>query len=282
MLALDLEWSHHAGLVGDQFVPVGIATRGHRAVGPEAPPDDDVVHRRGSGERVVCGCLHGHVGSAPQRTVARDEHFRARIRKPGADSGRREPREDRHLNRPDVRTRVRCDRDLGRHRQEDADRVARFDAQCDERLCQARRLERQLRPRQRAPATVFRSPDGRLCVGPLRRPPMHARVGDIECPTEEPGRPLDPVRGVDGRRPVRSFLGASLREFLGELDSFRSCLCVQRSARTARQNRSGSSIESAWSDAKSSQPRLRASRATFAVSRCRAVGVQVNGSPVIG
>jgi len=82
---------------------------------------------------------------------------------------------------------------------------------------------------------------------------MHARVDDIECPTV-----------------VSTVVVQSAKNGMS------------RSARTARQNRSGSSIESAWSDAKSSQPRLRASRATFAVSRCRAVGVQVNGSPVIG
>ena len=56
---------------------------------------------------------------------------------PRGDRRRREAGEDRHLNRAEMRACVRRDRDLRRHGQEDPDRVARADADRDERLRRA-------------------------------------------------------------------------------------------------------------------------------------------------
>ena len=113
----------------------------------------------------------------------RDHDLRLARLQPLRDRRRGEAREDRHLDRADVRARVRGDRDLGRHRQEDRDAVARLDAERDERLREPRHVARELGERQLAARAVLAEPDRRDAVG-TRAPPSGAR----SCGRVEPAR----------------------------------------------------------------------------------------------
>ena len=112
----------------------------------EPPPHDDVLHGRHLAQRLVGDLLHRHDLAAAQRPVRRDQRLRARVGEPRGDRRGREPGEDRHLHRAEVRERVRGDRDLGRHRQEDPDEVALADPERREPLREPVHLRARARP----------------------------------------------------------------------------------------------------------------------------------------
>ena len=121
---------------------------------------------------------------------------------PLGDGRRREAGEDRHLDRADVRDRVRGDGDLGRHRQEDRDAVARADAERDELLGEPRHVARELGERERAARAVLAEADRRDGVRAADGPAVDAVARDRDPAAREPGRPLGPARVVEARGPT--------------------------------------------------------------------------------
>jgi hypothetical protein len=114
-----------------------------------------VLDRRRFGQRLVHDLLHRDLFPAPQRAVGSDHDLRLGMLEPLRDRGRREAGEDRHLDRPDVRARVRDDLHLGRHRQEVRDPVAGLDAERYERLGKARHPVGELRVGDLVPLAVL-------------------------------------------------------------------------------------------------------------------------------
>jgi hypothetical protein len=106
VLRVDLERRQLAGRVRDRLVPPDVAPGLHRRAFPAPPPHHDVLDRRRDRQSLVDERLHRHFAAAPQRRIRRHDHLRLGVLKPGRDRGRREPREDRHLDRPQVRARV--------------------------------------------------------------------------------------------------------------------------------------------------------------------------------
>ena len=151
---------------------------------------------------------HRHRLAATRRLVLRDHDLRLARLEPLRDGRRGEAGEDRHLDRADVRDRVRRDRDLGRHRQEDPDAVARLDAELDQLLREPRHVARQLGERQRAARAVLAEADRRERVGAARGPAVDAVVRDRDRGADEPRRPLRAARVVDDPLPRRRELEA--------------------------------------------------------------------------
>ena len=137
---------------------------------------------------------HGHLSAARQAPRRdRDLGFGTRSRAAGR---RREAREDRHLDRAEMRARVRGDRDLLRHGQKERDAVTNADAELRESLCEARDLIRHLGERQCASPVVLAERDACDRVGRRLRPTMGAVVGNAHLSPDEPGRPFrGPAKG---------------------------------------------------------------------------------------
>ena len=129
-----------------------------------------------SAHRLLEDREHRHGLAAPRRLGLRDHDLRLARLEPLRDGGRGEAGEDRHLDRADVRDRVRGDRDLGRHRQEDRDAVARLDAERDELLGEPRHVARELGERQLAARAVLAEPDRGDRVRPALGPAVDAVV----------------------------------------------------------------------------------------------------------
>jgi hypothetical protein len=95
-----------------------------------------------------------------------------------------------------VRTGVRDDRDLGRHREEVGDAVARLDPERDERLREARHPLGKLPVGEPMALAVLRLPGRGRNLGRPLGPAVHAVPGEVELPADEPGRPLRPARKI--------------------------------------------------------------------------------------
>src|SRR6266508_1189192 len=121
---------------------------------------------------------------------------------PRGDRGWREAGENRYLHGADVRAGMRCDRRLGRHREEDPHRIARADSDRGQSLGKPEDLLRELPPGQREAGPVLALPDRRLLLGELARGPLvHAVPGEVELSADEPRRPLVSARRVDHALP---------------------------------------------------------------------------------
>ena len=203
MLGIDRERLELARSVGDRLVPEDIAPRLHRdLVVSEPPPDDDVLDRGRVRQRLVDERLHRHLAAPAQRAVGGDDHLRLGVLEPPCDRGRCEAREDRHLDRAQVRARVRGDRDLRRHRQEERHPVAGADAERRQRLGEAGDRLRELAVGERAPLPVLALPHRGLLVGAgAAGPAVDTVPGDVQLAADEPGSPLGPVRLVHDRVP---------------------------------------------------------------------------------
>ena len=189
MLRLDLERRQLARAELDVPGPVG------------ARPLDDVLDGRRLAQRLLDRLAHRHPRPAPQRVVGGDHGPRAGVLQALDDGRRGEAGEDRHLDRADVRARVRGDGGLGRHRHVDRDPVARADAERDERFGELHDL---LRERGEGPLVaepVLAPEDRRDRIGRALRPRVHAGLGDVQPGALEPGRPLDPARVVEDAVP---------------------------------------------------------------------------------
>ncbi len=183
MLRVDRERGQRAGAGGHLLVPRG---------------DEHVLERRRLLPCLLEDLEHRHLASAAQRCARRDRDFGLGVDEPLGDGRRREPGEDRHLDRADVRAGVRGDRRLRRHRQIDRDPVAGLDAELDQALRQPRDRFRELGVGQRPAGSVLAAEDRGREVAP---PPVHAVPGDVQLPAQEPGRPLGAAREVDDLLP---------------------------------------------------------------------------------
>ena len=127
--------------------------------------------------------------------------FASLASQPLLDGRRGEAGEHGHLDRSEMRDRVRCDCDLRRHRQVDRDAVADADAERRELLGESSDVARELGERERAPRAVLAEPDARERVRLARSPAVRAVVRDVELPADEPGRPLGAARVVHDALP---------------------------------------------------------------------------------
>ena len=159
--------------------------------------EHDLCRRARRADRLLEDREHRHAAAAARRLALRDHDLRLARLEPLGDGRRGEAGEDRHLDRADVRARVRGDGDLGRHRQEDRDAVARADAERDERLGEPRHVARELGERERAARAVLAEPDGGERVRAALGPAVHAVARDRDFAADEPRRPLRPARVVE-------------------------------------------------------------------------------------
>ena len=227
MLRIDLlrGLTPELGGIRDKVVPKAVAAEGHRhVVQAETLPDDDVRHGRCALQGLVRDLLHRHDLATAQRSVRRDQRLRLRVRKARCNCGCGEAGEDRHLHSTEVRARVRRDRHLRRHGQEDADGVSRPDPDRRQPLGEAVDRVRKLPPGERDAQPVLGLPDGRLLLGELAgRPAVDAVPGEVQLRADEPPRPFRAVRGVDDLCPRLRELEAQILdqrrpEALGLLD----------------------------------------------------------------
>ena len=159
-----------------------------------------VLHGRGLEQRRFEDREHRHRLAASRRLGLRDHDLRLARLQPLRDRRRGEPGEDRHLHRADVRARVRGDRDLGRHRQEDRDAVALADAEPHERLGEARHVARELGERQLAAGAVLAEAD--RCDPPgVRSAQRWTQLCAIEIPSRR--RTTSSTRARASRRAPR-------------------------------------------------------------------------------
>ena len=160
-----------------------------------------------------------------------------------ATAGAAKPGEDRHLDRAEVRDRVRGDGDLGRHRQEDRDAVARPDA--ERRRAARRGASRRARARRRSARGASRPRRGRR---PRRASGRRAPSGGRSCARSRPSPPTNqvahagPARVVEHLRPRAARTRARGRrrerpEPLRLLDRAADELGVARSARRGATSR---------------------------------------------
>ncbi len=194
-------------------------------------------------QRLVGDLLHRYDLAAAQRPVRRDQELRLRVREAGGHGGGCEAGEDRHLDGSDVRTGVRGDRDLRRHRQEDPDGVALADAERAEPLGERRDLVRELSPAERAALAVLGAPDRRLGAPVLGRPPaVDAAPREVQPAADEPPRPGGPVGEIEHLRPglgeLEPEVGDHRRpETLGVLDRHAVQVAIAVAAEPAREPR---------------------------------------------
>ena len=166
-----------------------------------ATPFDDVFHRRRRATGLLDRFPHLRLPPAAVRPVGRDDNPCAGVLEPLRDRGGAEAREDRHLDRAEVRAGVRDDGDLRAHRQIDRDSVAGLNAQRGEALGEPRDLERQLAERPFAALTVLAGEDRGHRVGRALRPDVDAGCRQVQARSFEPGRPRDPARVVQDALP---------------------------------------------------------------------------------
>ena len=197
MLGVDLERLQRPGPLHHLGVEEVPAWRHRDVVAAEPAPDDDVLDRGRLANGVVDDLLHRHLASASQRTVGSDDHLCFGVLQPLCDRWGGEAGEDRHLHGADVRARVRDDRDLGRHRQEEGDPVARFDAERHERLRETRHPLGKLPVGEPVTPAVLRFPERGRHLRRALGPAMHAVPGEVELAADEPGRPFRPTGEVD-------------------------------------------------------------------------------------
>ena len=183
MLGFDRERLERAGAAIDLVVP-----RRH----------DHVLERGRLPACLLEDLQHRHAPAASQRRPGGDRRLRPGVDQALRDRRRREAREDRHLDRSDVRAGVRGDRRLGRHRQVGRDAVPRPDTELDQPLREPRDRVRELGEGQLAPRPVLAAEDGRHPVAP---PAVDAVPGDVQLGSVEPGRPLGAARQVDDLGP---------------------------------------------------------------------------------
>ena len=182
-----------------------------------------------STKRLVEHLLHRDELPAPIRGVRREHDLRAGVREARRHGRAGEAGEDRHLDRADVRARVRGDRGLGRHRQEGPDCVA-----LDGRRARGA-PRRAVAPRARAPPT---SATGAL---PPRAPRPRPRDPASRAPS---GARRPPRRSAARRRTTSSTRSRATRRAPRPTVATSG---MPRSSTTARQKRSGSSTETRWS-----------------------------------
>ena len=120
--------------------------------------------------RLLDRLAHRDARAAAERVVGGDHDLCLRVLQPLHDRGRGEAGEDRHLDRADVRARVRRGGCLGRHRQVDRDAVARLDAERLQGLGDPDRLAGELGERPFAPGAVLAAEDGSGSVAACARP----------------------------------------------------------------------------------------------------------------
>ena len=197
MLGVDLERLERARPPLHRVGVEEVATSGHRnVVATEPPPDDDVLDRWRLPSRFVDDLLHRHLPAAPQRAVGGDDHLRLGVLQPLRHRGGGEAGEDGHLHRADVSTGVRDDRDLGRHREEVGDAVARLDPERDEGLREAGHPLGKLPVGEPMALAVLRLPGRGRNLGRPLGPAVHAIPGEVELAADEPGRPFRPPREI--------------------------------------------------------------------------------------
>ena len=191
--------------------------------------------------------------------------FARGVGEPRRDRRPRKAREDRYLDRADVRARMRGDRRLRRHRQEGSDRVAL-------RRRRARAAPRRVvAPRARAP------PTSATAASPSSG--THTAASSARASRVPSGARMRPRRSGARRRTTSSTRSPrdSSSTSSQPLESG-----IPRSSTTARQNRSGSSIESAVQLAVVVAVERRARAAlTFAAASCSAVGFQAKSRPIL-
>ena len=163
--------------------------------------EHDVLHARRLLEGLLDDLEHRHRPPAARRRALGDHDLRLAGLQALRDRGRREAREHGDLDRSEVRDRVRGDRDLGRHRQEDRHAVALLDSECGELLGEARHVAGELGEGQLASASVLAEPHRCDRVGTPLRPAVDAVVRDRQAAADEPGRPLGAARQIDHALP---------------------------------------------------------------------------------
>ena len=162
-----LERRQLAGAVLDDRAPARVAF-----------PGDDVLDGRRLLDRLLDGLAHRQPVPAAERVVRGDHDLGLRVLQPLRHGRRGEAGEERHLDRADVRARVRCDRNLGAHGQVDGDPVAGLDPESHEALREPRHVPGELRESQLAPRSVLACEDGADLVGRPLRPAVDAVAGD--------------------------------------------------------------------------------------------------------
>ena len=206
VLGLDRRRSPCAGAPVEQLVPPDVAALLPLDRLPGVAHDDDVAHPRRAGDRLVRRGLGGHGTSLAQEGVDRDQRDSARVLQPAGDGRGREAREDRHDHRTDRSGRVVGDRDLGRHRHEQRDRIAAPHPERLQALRAAGDLAGQVGVAERARGARLVLPGDRLDAGMGRvvGPALDAGVREVEPAVCEPARPGRAVREVEhlavGRR----------------------------------------------------------------------------------
>ena len=205
--------------------PTTSRARRHRAVDAGPTPDEHALDARRVCERLVEYLLHRDGLPAPVRGVGGEDELRARVGESRRHRGAGEPGEDRYLHRPDVRAGMRRDRSLRRHRQERADGVALADAELAERFGEPADLAGELAQvsERRSPSSGTQTAASRSGVSRAQRW-THASATLSRAPTNQVVHSIPRVSSSTASQSCASG--------------------ISRSATTARQKRSGSSIES--------------------------------------
>jgi len=117
--------------------------------------EHDVLDRRRLAQCLLEDLEHWHRLAAAGRLALRDHDLRLARLEPLRDRRRGEAGEHRHLDRTDVRDRVRGNGHLGRHRQEDRHTVAGLHPARDKQLGEAGDVPRQLGEAHLTPRPVL-------------------------------------------------------------------------------------------------------------------------------
>ena len=161
---------------------------GPRDVLTEAAHDDAGLDLVGLAHRLVGALLQRDRLAAAVVPVAGDEHAGLRVLDPVDDHPAGEPREDDRVDRADAGAGEHRDRQLGDHRQVDADAIALADPQVPQRVRELRHLVTQLRIGDVA-GLSFRLADpveGDVVAVAVVDVPVEAVVARVELPAEEP------------------------------------------------------------------------------------------------
>ena len=230
------------------------------SVVPDGAGVIDVLERRGAVDRRRLLEASSSIAHRPCRgatSVARRDHdLRLAARSRCATAGAAKPEKIGTWIAPEVRARVRGDRDLGRHRQEDRDAVARADAERGERLGEARHLARHLGEGQLAARAV-------LAASPTAATASGVRSAQ-RCTQFQAMFSLPPANHVAHSRPARD-----VHDRVPRLEN-----SSPMSSIAAGQNHVGVVLASAGrAPGSESIPCRRMSRMTFARSRTSGGGL---------